>query len=450
MVGAGQCLDLTSSSAGQGLIAATCNSSLPGQSFVITPESDGFYTLTSSIDGLCLDYGTGSEVGGLQVVQNICSPGSFSQLWGIDQNSDGSYLIKTEDGTGCLSASSSSASGGAVSTMSCTSSSEQIFQITSFTAQPLPASIQPYNAPNGFDALSTINQIKGRPARYNATLPTANWNLAPQGQPGDFGAITYSTPSPGVQQWSETNGWASADFTLNQGAYVVTLHQDGTQATCVDPTSGTPAEHDYFIQPDSNAINSNFYASTLNFPTLGQLSSFMVSGQVTMTQLSRPDATSSCTANHASINYGVTLTDNAVTPVQMFWYAIKLGSVCEPATAAADDPQYLNCMSSLRNPVSVEYWTGAEPPSAHVTGSIINFAVSDLSGPILSAPGTLNLSVDLLPRISGYITAGQYGIDTDLSHWKIDGVNMGQELWGDVLLETTWQGGLFTPTWTFK
>lgn len=323
------------------------------------------------------------------------------------------------------------------------------------------APIQPFKPPVAF-ALQSNKTVgaNGRPALYGGTRPEANWYFAPMGNPGDLPALVAG---PDGASGSTSAPWGSAKFSLQNGVPTETILQNGGALACTN-MMGSPHEYDISITPNGRspgyptAVNTAVYASNKDFPKLSQLASFNLTGTFTVAAASQPVPVSPCRVNHAGAGYGVILIDDAVSPPQMFWYTVLLVHVCMPVSAANPGKEYQNCQAIRDSRTPIWFWSGSGGAGRHVTQdmlgrvSIAHYAVGD---PLANyGVGSIDdnqphaLSLDLLSRLSALITSGKDSIDPDLSHWRVAGVSYGQELWGDTLLSTTWQG--FVPTWTVK
>ena len=323
-------------------------------------------------------------------------------------------------------------------------------------AQP----IAPFAPPAGFALSSTVqHDPNGRPLLYGGTSPAANWNIAPMGGPGDF---TSLAPIPGGG-WGAGAPWAAIRVTPGPGGFTETIRQDGSHAACRNANGG-PEEFDLFIQPNSRnstypqGVNPAFYARQEDFPALGQLASLKVNGTFTLLAGGPAASFSPCAVNHAGASYGLILLDSAVSPRQMFWYGVDLAHVCVPPPPPASTADYRSCLQGQAHPHVWWYWTGLQSPGRQVsrdaTGAVnlVNFAVGDTPQSVglttISDHGPHALSLDFLPRLAALIGSGKDGIDPDLDHWKLAGVTLGQALWGNTVLATSWQG--FVPVWTLK
>ncbi len=321
--------------------------------------------------------------------------------------------------------------------------------------------IQPFLPPTGFALQSnSMKGANGRPALYGAARPDANWYFAPMGNPGDLPALA---PGPDGASWSASAPWGSAKFSLQNNLPTETIMQNGGALACTS-LMGMPHEYDMSITPNGKnsgyptAVNPALYASNQAFPSLGQLASFTLSGTFTVDVASQAVPVSPCRVNHAGAGYGVILIDTKVNPHQMFWYTVLLTHACMPVSATDPGPEYQNCQAIRNHRGPIWFWSGAGGAGRHVSMNLLggvttaHYAVGD---PLTSYGVNLvndnephALSLDLLSRLTTLITSGKDQIDPDLTHWRVAGVSFGQELWGDTLFSTTWQG--FVPTWTVK
>jgi hypothetical protein len=206
----------------------------------------------------------------------------------------------------------------------------------------------------------------------------------------------------------------------------VGLRQDGAVLPCVGG-DGKPRESDLFIGPNvqnTPALKSGMLRSGDGIPTLAQMSHLFQT--VTLSARYGPARTKrSCAVNQASAIIGVVLSDLVASPPQTMFYQISLNRFCGPGTAE----RVRLCTSAPRQPAV--YF----PTNPFGTDDALPLA----GQPFLANGETRTVRLDLLPRLTLVLSTGPEGIDRDVSHWKIGGLYLGQHIWGDVTMETTWQ-----------
>ncbi len=306
-----------------------------------------------------------------------------------------------------------------------------------FMASLAAAQTSPFLPPAGF--ATATNSAQG--VQLNGdTSAAANWTFMQSGGPTPMAPFSLTGAASWASQTAATQVYAN-DLT---GTWQASMRQDGADAACLTP-AGLPSEFDLFIQPvnfDKNLGQSlnPAYASNTDFPMLSQLSSMTLSG--TFTLLGDGEvAGKPCAVNQASAKYGIVLSDTMVSPPQMLWYQVQLAAFCVPTCRPRPAAQW--------------FWTGAAGaapnPTKNRSGQVVtvNFGISDLpisfGGQEATNNTPLNLRYALLPRLAGLISAGTNGIDPNLAHWRLAGVNYGDSVWGNTVLYTGWQG--FTLNW---
>jgi hypothetical protein len=123
----GQCVDIVKGSRATGpfIQQHACNGSA-NQSFGVSPTSDGYVTVYSENNQLCLEAAGGSS----PVIQNKCT-GSRAQRWQLKKNGDGSYTFATSDSQGCLgTGNGGSSSAPLLMVYGCGSGADQKFKLS--------------------------------------------------------------------------------------------------------------------------------------------------------------------------------------------------------------------------------------------------------------------------------------------------------------------------------
>lgn len=110
-VNSGKCLEANGThQQGQAMVQVTCNGS---NGFILTPQADGSYEIASvSLNPLVLDIEGGSQNNGARVI--LWGPhGGANQRFRLEQQSDGSYVIRAVHSGQVLDVSGGSRSDGA-------------------------------------------------------------------------------------------------------------------------------------------------------------------------------------------------------------------------------------------------------------------------------------------------------------------------------------------------
>ncbi|MGC9270369.1 hypothetical protein [Acidiphilium sp.] len=160
-------------------------------------------------------------------------------------------------------------------------------------------------------------------------------------------------------------------------------------------------------------------------PSLGEMSQLEQSMTVSV---NRGVATSDkhCVVNQGSALAALVLTDNARRPVQTLFYQLTLYRLCGSGPVA----RVRLCNAT---PQKVTWFFSQNP-----------FGVADflpLAGQkFLRAGEVRQLRINLLPRLRDVIAHAPKTMDHNLNHWKVGGVYIGQNIWGDVVLQSRWSG----------
>ena len=193
------------------------------------------------------------------------------------------------------------------------------------------------------------------------------------------------------------------------------------------PQTGGPLEFDLFAEPNGPYAKaprqSGYLWSDAQGPVLSGLTHLTFDGDV---MLSEGLATSrkQCQANFGNLVFAVILNDHAVHPAQVFFCQLFLSRLC------GADPSLK--LRSCAQPKSMFQYFVKNP-----------FGTDDdlpLAGqPWLLQGQPTRVQLDLLPRLIGAIRSGRGGMDQNLSDWTVGSVYLGQIMYGDVTLQSTWR-----------
>ena len=103
------------------------------QTWLLTRQSDGSYKITNNATGKVLDVYAASRASGANV-DLYASNDTNAQRWYIYENQNGSYTLRAKCGTTCVLTASSTSAGANVEMKTFSSSSNQQFKITKYTA----------------------------------------------------------------------------------------------------------------------------------------------------------------------------------------------------------------------------------------------------------------------------------------------------------------------------
>jgi hypothetical protein len=266
---------------------------------------------------------------------------------------------------------------------------------------------------------------------YGATSAAANYEITQWGYPAEMEPFQQTLFGAWVSNNAGEDVWWSGQK--------VAIKQDDSNEACLD-AAGNPQEYDSFVAPAPNAVNS-VYGNNTKFPTLDQLASLNLNGQVTLYAAGQASG-APCGWNATSVAFQLILSDNAVQPPQMIWYFVEIAK-CDPG---CNDPQADTTSTQW-------YWTGAAAPSPNASATLVQFGMTDgiaLYGEArLTAVGASEtVTINLLPRLAAMITSGAYGMDPNVADWRVVGETIGQSTWGNMVTATVWNG--FMLSWTLN
>lgn len=191
-------------------------------------------TIIGSNSGKCLDVGSGSITTGVQVIQRTCSWSNAAQQFAVTRQADGTHVIKSRVGDGCLDVQwDSRADSAPITTYACNGSGAQRYRIADLASAPAPAPTpqatpQPTPQPT---PTSTIpkNAFRGR---YHNSLDFTNLVVTRNDAAINF-TWAGSSPANGVGSDNFSVRW-EGDFDFAAGTQRFTATADDGVRLYVD------------------------------------------------------------------------------------------------------------------------------------------------------------------------------------------------------------------------
>lgn len=271
----------------------------------------------------------------------------------------------------------------------------------------------------------TLNGIQ--PTYYGSSDAAPNWRIAQWSMPGNkLSPLAATVAADGGTVLSASSTEASVSITLG-AAPAVQLHQDGSILPC-DNANGKPRESDLFFSPggfhEPKPGVSGLTPAALQSPALAQLKSLVFSTSLSVKE-GKAAHPKGCMVNQGGALIGVTLVNHAGPKPQTLFYQLQFSRICDQT-----DPRTAQmCHHISAHPA---YWSKVNPFGG---GDVL----PALSVPMLASNQQRNLQLDLLPRLKQLIAEGPAAMDKDLSHWSVGNIYLGQHIWGDVSLESSWK-----------
>ena len=270
---------------------------------------------------------------------------------------------------------------------------------------------------------------KGGPFGYGPTGGAPQWEIVQWNMPGGkLPLFTSDAAGDNLHLHSRTKVAGIRLAFSGQGEQKsthVVLHQDGSFIPCMT-AAGQAKEWDFFLSPGGDHIPAPGRPGMLmlgaNNPSLDQMDKLMEYATVKVTGTVAPKP-KGCHVNLGSTLMAMYLSNH--TSHQTMSYQLKLSRIC-----GKNERVKLNgCDDGTHREQS--YYSKNNP-----------FGLDDylplLGQPWIRSGETRQIAVNLKPRLVKAITALP-SADTDMSHWVITGVYIGQHVWGDVALWSEWQ-----------
>ncbi len=293
-----------------------------------------------------------------------------------------------------------------------------------------------------------------------ATSSAANWNIVAWSNPANQSYMspllnipTYNGGNLVAQTWIANQNAnsiqpmaVSLSLDLQHNTSSQMLIQNGSYNTSNDTTCSQ--ENDLFVFPNSTTYNTaypNAYSTTATNPTLDKVTAMTVNGQVSLLSASNTTTTPSpCSLNMGSMIYALSFSNTSSGAT--FYYQLGLNFF------------YFNGSNATYNSIFSSgvlnenyFFTGAgnewgiDDPITSYTNPATGSAYT-----LFQNPGAYNLNLNVYPRIAYLITNGQYGLDTNLSHWKLSGIYYGHTQHGTAYIGSNWSSANFFPTITYN
>jgi hypothetical protein len=247
----------------------------------------------------------------------------------------------------------------------------------------------------------------------------------PPGGVKHYGATGVDTPWA-VAQWNIPGGALSPFARQADGSFIakapeanvrvqpggsVKLEQTGALLPCEDAKE-QPRESDLFFAPVGHPAAVG----------LAKLASLHQTADVTADSALLPDHV--CPVNQGGAMFAIIVMDKAVHPAQIIFYQLHLSEICHPGPGGTPCPGVHHLMF---------YYSRTNPYGTDDYLTMVGHGFIDGSGPV-------HLDIDMLPRLKAAIAGGPPSMDKDFSHWQLNGVYGGQNIWGGVHLATSWSG----------
>lgn len=280
---------------------------------------------------------------------------------------------------------------------------------------------------SGFSLLDpTYPPGPGGPKPYSQTSGPLQWAVGPWGSPG--GRLPgFSKFSDGAETIFSTRAPAlGVSVAIGPVGTTLTLEQDGRVVPCTG-ADGKTFEFDLFASPNDLNVKAPRQPGLLRAGrsalVLSTLKSLVFSTDLVMTEgLTVPRK--QCKVNFGNVVFAVILNDRETRPFQTFFYQIFFSELC-----GAGGP--VNLQPCARPPRMFQYFVTSP------------FGTDDFlplpGGPFIPDGQKTRLRVDLLPRLVTMIRTARGGVDQALSHWTVGSVYLGQIMYGDVTMQSSWR-----------
>ena len=259
------------------------------------------------------------------------------------------------------------------------------------------------------------------PDFYSETGPDPGWQIAQWDIPGGRLSPFTTTLLPDGVRFTATAPEASVQITRASGHESIRLSQDGAVLPCLTD-KGTPRESDLLFRPKDRTAPGR--TAVLVEPVrLSQLHHLIVETKVQISygETAHPKG---CKVTQGNSGINLVLNNTTVRPPQTFFYQLGFNQPCEFGPAV----RMRECLGGLHGP---GYFFQHNP-----------FGVDDrlplLGHPFIRNGEARSLSLELLPRLRQLIAMAPPEMDHDPAHWVISNASIGQAIWGDFRLTTTW------------
>ena len=260
---------------------------------------------------------------------------------------------------------------------------------------------------------------------YTSSDGKADWTVTawhiPTGPLSIFNKIRYS---PRLTYRSES-GLNFVDISFEQNKFIdVVINQSSVELPC-KLDNGRAREFDFFLHPNlaENHFEESATQSAAQGKNIGDLKKLSLYAEVSA-QYELVNRTQKCDVNQGSVLLALILVDRKAK--QTLFYQLALMELC----GGEDSPHDISCRNKKQHPALTVF-------SDHTP-----FGVDDkiplLGTPFLDPSQQKYIVVDVLPRIMQFIRSGQFGMDSNISNWMVRGMTAGQNIWGNIDLQTRW------------
>lgn len=282
---------------------------------------------------------------------------------------------------------------------------------------------------SGFSLLEpTYPAPPGGPVAYSQTDGALEWSVGPWGSPGGrMPPFKATQDGQGNSIFSTHSAGAGVIVTRGLAGTTLDLEQNGQMLACND-AAGHPQEFDLFAEPNGAGVKSprlaGLFPAGFSKQPLSTLSHLYLSANVTM-QESLADSRKHCQVNIANTQFSVILINDVSEPNQVFFYQLLFSRFC----GAAPTIKLNSCGMEKKK---IEQYSPKNPYGADDFLPLLGMAW-------LEKGQKTSIQADLLPRLKQAISTGPAGLDKDITHWHIGSVYLGQIIYGDLTLRSSWR-----------
>lgn len=265
----------------------------------------------------------------------------------------------------------------------------------------------------------------GGPHVYGATGPSPNWSIAQWNIPG--GQLSAFRSSDATNnEWVASSAEAKVSVSGPLKNRSVTLWQDGAVLPCTT-SAGKPRESDLFLSANSGGLHAPSILAMeqkgRSTETLSELQALMIKAQISILEgLSKTQK--GCEVNQGSALIGLILTSDVHSHKQTLFYKVILDKLC----GLQSPERAKTCAAAQAEQV---YYARDNPYG-------VNDFLNLIGGSLMSGQSQRSLELNLLPRLIEAIKNGPKDMDRNPSHWSVTGFYVGQAIWGDVTLRSSW------------
>jgi hypothetical protein len=279
----------------------------------------------------------------------------------------------------------------------------------------------------GFSLSSPTDPVKPSTLEpYSQTDGNLRWSVGAWNIPGGK-MPPFSKQQSGDKTVFFTHAQAAGvNVAFDSTGTTLTLEQDGSVVPCKDKNNN-PFEFDLFAAPNAPNVKSprlsGYSWSDSHGPALSGLTGLEFDANVVMTQ-GLATSRKQCKANFGNMVVAVILNDRSTHPAQVFFYQFFFSRLC------GSNPSVK--LTSCRPPKNMFQFFLKNP-----------FGTDDYS-PLAGMPWLVQgqptkIQINLLPRIVNALKTAHGGLDQNLSHWTVGSMYLGQIIYGDVTLQSTWR-----------